>query len=86
MSKKSTTQKHIVVLDSRWVFIGAYTRATATAPAFLAEASCVRVWGTTAGLGELALKGPTKDTVLDYCGMVVFDNPAAVLFAIPCEH
>ena len=27
--------------------------------------SCVRRWGTTKGLGELASKGPQKDTVLD---------------------
>jgi hypothetical protein len=82
----TTLQKHIVVLDSRWVFIGEYTRALGTTPAFLSDASCVRVWGTTAGLGQLALKGPTKETVLDFCGMVVFDNPAAVLFTIPCEY
>jgi len=29
------------------------------------DASCIRRWGTTAGLGEIATGGPTADTVLD---------------------
>lgn len=31
----------------------------------LKNCSCIRRWGTTAGLGELGFKGPTKETVLD---------------------
>ena len=31
----------------------------------LKNCACIRRWGTTAGLGELGFKGPTKDTVLD---------------------
>jgi len=78
-------EKKIVVLTSGWVFIGVWHAAEGTKTAFLTDASNVRAWGTTAGLGELALKGPTDKTVLDPCGIVVFDNPAAVLFTHPCS-
>lgn len=30
----------------------------------------VRQWGTTKGLGQLAVEGPQKDTVLDRCGNI----------------
>lgn len=83
--KKQTTDKRIVALEGRWVFIGDYHAATETAPAHLTDAACVRVWGTTAGLGELALNGPTNSTKLDPCGVLVLDNPGAVLFTIKCH-
>ena len=75
-----------MVLSERWVFIGDYHAATKTAPAHLTDASCIRAWGTTAGLGEIALKGPTKNTKLDPCGILLLDNPAAVLMTIPCSY
>jgi hypothetical protein len=31
----------------------------------LTDAQCVRYWGTAAGLGELAMNGPTSTTKLD---------------------
>lgn len=79
MSKKS-----IVVVTSGWVFVGVYHAATKTAPARIIDASNVRVWGTTKGLGQLALEGPTKATALDPCGEVVLPNSQAVLFVHPC--
>ena len=77
-------EKRIVVLTNGWVFIGVWHEATENKPALLTEASNVRRWGTTAGLGELALNGPTKETILDPCGIAVFHNLAAVLFSHPC--
>jgi hypothetical protein len=82
--------KQIVVVESGWVFlaedvvdveVGLYP----TGCWKLLNASVIRSWGTTAGLGEIAIKGPTKETVLDYCG-----NPTVpkdkVLFHIPCTY
>jgi len=80
----SVVDKRIVVLTNGWVFVGEYHHE-AGKPAFLTAASCVRKWGTTAGLGELALNGPTSLTVLDACGIVVLENPQAVLFTHPCN-
>jgi hypothetical protein len=80
-----TTNNTIVVITSGWVFVGNYHKSTGDAPAYLTNASNVRKWGTTAGLGELALNGPTKDTVLDPCGIVMLENPQAVLFIHPCN-
>ena len=85
MTKFATPFKAIVMLTERWVFIGTYNPATKTTPAHLTDASCVRVWGTTAGLGELALRGPTPNTKLDPCGTLVLQNPASVIAVIPCN-
>ena len=79
-------QKRIVVLTNGWVFMGNYFPATKTKPAYIEEAMNIRQWGTTAGLGEIALKGPTPSTVLDPCGVIVLDTPQAVLFTIPCTY
>ena len=78
-------KKHIVVLQAGFVFMGEWHPATKTQPAYITNAFNIRKWGTTAGLGEIALNGPTKDTVLDPCGTVVLDNPQALLFTIPCQ-
>ena len=86
MTKVSTTNdKRIVVLQAGWVFIGQYHAATATKPAYLTDANNIRVWGTTAGLGEIAMKGPTSSTILDPVGIVLLDTPTSILFTIPCE-
>jgi hypothetical protein len=78
--------RRIVALSDRWVFIGYYHAATSTGPAYLSEASCIREWGTSAGLGEIALTGPTPKTKLDPCGILVLDNPASVIFSIRCTY
>ena len=36
----------------------------------LSDASVIRRWGTTKGIGEIARGGPTESTVLDPCGTV----------------
>lgn len=55
--------KRIVVLHRGWVVVGDYT--ISGEEVVIENGSVVRRWGTTEGLGEIAIKGPTADTVLD---------------------
>jgi hypothetical protein len=74
--------KAIVVIQAGWVVIGDVTRSKGVTR--VDDASVIRAWGTTAGLGEIALKGPTKSTVLDPAGTIeVYDH--AVIMVIPCK-
>jgi hypothetical protein len=75
---------HIVVVQSGWVFVGTRNPAR-TDVVELTDAACVRRWGTTRGLGELALSGPLKETVLDPCGRVEVPHHA-VHFMIDAEQ
>ena len=68
----------IVVLQRGWVLIGLFERTENNCK--LHNASVIRVWGTTQGLGELANNGPTSSTNLDKCyGVVEFDYLTMVL-------
>ena len=61
----------IVVLDRGNVLKGRLSRTSGGY--ILQEASVIRRWGTTKGLGEL-VTGPTNETKLDPCGTVRFDS------------
>lgn len=61
-----TAIKKIVVIESGWVVIGYVERQGDLMVIY--EGNVIRSWGTTMGLGEIALDGPTKDIVLDPCG------------------
>lgn len=67
----------IVVAQSGWVFVGEY--AEDDAKITLTNAQNIRQWGTTKGLGELALKGPTNQTQLDPYGVVHILKSAVLL-------
>ena len=53
----------IVVLDKGFVYVG--TLITDAKFITIENAKCVRRWGTTKGLGQLATQGPQSNTVLD---------------------
>ena len=73
----------IVVLQRGWVLVGYYRREGDNC--FLDNASVIRQFGTTKGLGEIAIGGPTSATKLDPCnGLVDFHRLTEVL-AINCE-
>ena len=73
--------RHIVVFPYGFVFVGDLTRTDKQIR--LDNAACIRVWGTSNGLGELAMGGPTAATTLDPCGIVVAPAVSEVL-SIPC--
>ncbi len=56
----------IVILQRGWVVVGEFKKGAAFCE--LLNANVIRRWGTTKGLGELALEGPKSNTLLDKCG------------------
>lgn len=71
----------ILVLQRGWVAVGKFSQAGEQVT--LENASVIRRWGTTKGLGEL-LTGPTKETVLDPCGTLRV-HALAVIFSLECD-
>lgn len=62
----------IVILQRGWVMVGKLERNGSECK--LHNASVIRNWGTTKGLGQIAADGPTSSTKLDKCnGLVEFD-------------
>ena len=72
LAKKNVkpTKRQIVILNRGWVVVGDYSEKGDEC--YLTNASVIRVWGTTKGLGELAEKGPLTNTKLDPCPNVTF--------------
>jgi len=62
--------KEIVVITNGFVYMGDVSESEDLRYIRIDDAACIRSWGTTAGLGEIALKGPTPNTVLDPSGVV----------------
>ena len=58
----------IVIAQRGWVFVGRFEQDGDNVTLY--QASVIRTWGTTKGLGELALTGKTSKTVLDPVGTV----------------
>src|SRR3990167_2364303 len=55
-SRPENNDWRIVILQRGWVMVGCYKRVENFVT--LTNASCVRTWGTTGGLGQLANQGP----------------------------
>lgn len=66
----------IVILQRGWVFVGKFYQNGDDCR--IEDAHCIRVWGTTKGLGELAISGPLKDTKLDPSGVIRFNKFSVV--------
>lgn len=79
---QTESQLQIVILDRGFVLVG---KARVEGDWVITEeASIIRRWGTTKGLGEIATGGPTKDTVLDPIGIV--KSPLRALIGlVVCE-
>jgi hypothetical protein len=62
------TEWRIVIAQRGWVFVGRWNQDGEQVT--LTDAKTIRVWGTTAGLGQLAINGPTTKTICDPAGTV----------------
>lgn len=74
----------IVILQRGWVMIGKLERNGSECK--LHNASVIRNWGTTKGLGELAMEGPKANTKIDKCGGLVEFDYLTVVAAISVDE
>jgi len=72
----------IVILQRGWVAVGKFTQDGENCR--LENASIIRRWGTSKGLGQIAADGPTSNTVLDKCPTLRF-HALTVIASIDCE-
>lgn len=63
--------RYIVIGNRGNVVVG--DLAISGSAGYMKNASVIRVWGTSKGLGQLALEGATSKTILDPCGEFEFD-------------
>ena len=80
-SVKTTGETRIVILQRGWVAVGRFTQDGSNCK--LSNAAVIRLWGTTNGLGEIAVNGPTAKTVLDKCPDIRF-HELTVIATIDC--
>lgn len=72
----------IVVLQRGWIMIGRYSKDGDIVT--LENASVIRQWGTTKGLGQLAFDGKQSSTKLDKAGHVEF-HILTVVATLNCD-
>jgi len=66
----------VAILDRGWVFIGRATDSPSGVQ--FSNAACIRRWGTSNGIGQLALEGPQRETKLDEAGTVTVPRTSVV--------
>lgn len=74
---KTNTPIKIVILQRGWVAIGRYEEEE-NDMCVLSDAYIIRSWGTSKGLGELALEGKQENTKLDKTGTIRFHKLTSV--------
>ena len=82
LAAKDGEKMQIICCHRGFVFVGMVEDAETEV--VIRQALCVRKWGTTSGLGEIAIGGPTDKTVLDFAGTVRV-HPLSVVCRIDCE-
>jgi len=82
MTDKVNHGLQIAVLDRGWVFVGHVS--TDAEWCYIDKAECVRIWGTTRGIGELAENGPLPNTKLDP-SPTIHVSIKALLFLVKCN-
>ena len=61
----ASSKKQIVILQRGWVVVGDYSINKEKDECTLTNASVIREWGTSNGLGQLAENGPLTGTILE---------------------
>lgn len=79
---KNNSGIKIIILQRGWVVIGRYLEDGDYG--ILNDAYVIRRWGTTEGLGQLALQGKQNETELEKTGIVRFHKLTSVAF-IDCD-
>lgn len=75
--------KQIVILQRGWVVVGDLFKEGQKY--WINNGAVIRRWGTSTGLGELALKGPLKDTILDPVTDGMWFHELTIIGAMPCS-
>jgi hypothetical protein len=70
--------KHIVVFTNGFVYVGNHDRDGQR----IYNCQNLRNWGTTRGIGQLAIEGPTGETALDDCGILEYYTTPIVMFPV----
>ncbi len=78
---KEIDMKKIIICINGWIVIGETTTTEKTI--VVDNAFVIRRWGTTKGIGEIALSGITKSTVLDPLPRAEIER-AAVIMVLDC--
>lgn len=73
----------IVILQRGWVVVGQYSQEGDECT--ISNGYVIRSWGTSNGLGEIALNGPTSSTKLDKITETKFHELAAIA-SLKCEE
>lgn len=73
----------IVILQRGWIYVGKYFQDGDEC--WLEDAACIRSWGTSKGLGEIAENGPTSNTKLDPNPTVRFHR-LTIVATIDCNQ
>jgi len=73
----------IVVIESGWIMVGEMTNSS-TQTTLLKNASVVRRWDNSKGIGGLAKAENKREYTLDPVGSVSIQT-SKILFEIPCE-
>jgi len=82
-SKYKASPVQILVLNRGWIVVGNVSESVNKT--IIQNAAVIRKWGTTKGLGELAIKGKLPDTILDACPDITVDT-ANVVLVMNCEQ
>lgn len=69
--------KQIIVIERGWVVVGNCVAKRGFLD--ITEGSVIRHWGTERGLGQLAIEGPTKTTVLEPTGHIIVPMTSVIM-------